>query len=205
MVGIHQRMLRKDAPRRSPGEALSLQTYMETPMAKNAKKLQALQIADRRRRVAGMCLQGHKQADIAAAVGVDMSTVSRDLKAIEEQWTRSALLDLHAAKVKELARIDAIEREAWEAWRRSQKSAERVRVEDGPLGAKRSKEVKGRDGTAEFLRAVQWCVEQRIRILGLERLSEQGESASVTALLNSLRDLRDLAQSATGFAAEETP
>ena len=61
----------------------------------------------RRATVAGLMLSGVRgQKQIAAAVGVDQSTISRDIKAIEADWKKQAVVDLDEAKTIDLRRID---------------------------------------------------------------------------------------------------
>ena len=108
-------------------------------------------------------LQGEYQADIAADLGVSQSTISADLKKLQRRWQASALVDLNAAKAQELAKIDNLEREYWEAWTRSCADAETV--------VKKAKEatqtIKGQAGDPRFLAGVQWCIERRCKLLGL--------------------------------------
>lgn len=175
-------------------------------MPSHAESVQDLSVAERRQRVAHLYLTRHTQVEIARTLGIGQTTVSRDLAAIEAAWGKAALLDMHAAKVRELERIDALEREAWEAWRRSQEQAVKSRVQqvnahvvvkpDGrevtvPERVTKMREAKGRDGSHEFLTRIQWCIDTRIRILGLDRPGETAEGATVKALLDSLADLRE--------------
>ncbi len=166
--------------------------------------------AERRARASEMYLAGLTEAEIAAVEGVHRSTISRDLARWEKALWSTAIADLHAAKMRELARIDAAEREYWEAWRRSQEQGRRERDEverprtsaaaeapaDGtseaaaPVKTKRTREWWSRDGDPAYLAGVMRCVDARIRLLGLDRLAEQGEGETVHALLSSLADLR---------------
>ena len=128
-------------------------------------------IAARRRDVALRYLKGDTQHEIAQAVGVNQSTISRDLKALREEWLAAAVEAVAQAKGRELARIDALEREYWAAWQRSmepQREQTQKAVEGGLQGRKeQSKVVKERVGDARYLAGVQWCIDQRCKILGL--------------------------------------
>lgn len=162
--------------------------------------------AERQRRVAALYLQSKTQGDIAAELGIGQATVSRDLHDIEEAWAKDTRTDLNAVKVRELTRIDAIEAEAWQAWFSSKRDGgfETTIIEGSRtpnrktgeltdvVGKKRNTVKKfSRDGNHYFLQVVQWCVEQRVRILGLDRLATNGEGEAVKALLDSLADLRE--------------
>jgi hypothetical protein len=142
----------------------------------------------RRERVAGLHLEGRSMSAIARELKVAVSTVSRDLDAIRAEWLESALCDFNARKAEELANIRHIWAEAWAAWRRSQKPADTVtrkeqpgpdpdapEPEDGEPApppvmrvVEELRRTEHRDGAAEFLRVLQWCVEQRCKILGLD-------------------------------------
>src|SRR5438094_9713480 len=97
-------------------------------------------IAERRKTVASLYLQGKFQAEIAQEVNVDRGTVSRDLKAIEAEWARSGVMDLNVAKARELARNDEVERHAWAGWLRSCKDAEMMEVTGTSKGGKGKQE-----------------------------------------------------------------
>src|SRR5262245_23564543 len=76
-------------------------------------------IFERRKRVAGMYLRGMSQWEIGRQLGVTQQCIAKDVQAIEKEWLESAVVDIDAARAKELARIDRLERVAWRAWRRS--------------------------------------------------------------------------------------
>jgi hypothetical protein len=111
-------------------------------------------IIDRRQRVAALYLRGRTQTSIAEELGCDQATVSRDLASLRGEWKESALRDFDEAKALELARVDALESEAWSAWEAGKKPA---------AGG------KGKDqGGAEYLRVVAWCIARRCAIFGLD-------------------------------------
>ena len=108
-----------------------------------------------RRRIADLYLRGWLQVDIAAEVGLSQSTVCQDLKALHKQWVASALVDIDIAKSKELAKIDVLERENWDAWQRSCEGA------------------KTKTGNPRFLQGIERCIERRCKILGLDAPRKQ--------------------------------
>jgi len=136
------------------------------------------QIARDRRRISDLYLQGWLQADIADTIGVSAPTVSRDLKALQADWLESALIDFNEAKARELAKVDRLEREYWQAWRRSCEDAETIRQEGSRRGEDGSKKLppvdkvvktsKGQAGDPRFLQGVQWCIDKRCKILGID-------------------------------------
>ena len=112
-----------------------------------------------RRIVAALYLRGMYQADIAARLnareGITYSltqpTISRDLTAIRRAWLASSVRDFEQQRAIELAKIDNLEIVYWEAWQRS--------------------------CDAKTLHGVQWCINRRCVLLGLDapaRLEHSG-------------------------------
>lgn len=140
----------------------------------------ALELAKRRAVVAEMYLARKRQWEIAEALGVDQGTVSRDLAEIRAGWQESSLRDFSAAMVEELARIDELERTYWEAWQRSCKDAERILKEKITIGGEEERTKirvvkEGQSGNPAFLAGIQWCIDKRIELIGLERLAAEVE------------------------------
>jgi DNA-binding CsgD family transcriptional regulator len=142
------------------------------------------QVLADRERVAALYLKGMTMVKIGDELGISTATVHRDLKAIQELWLRSSLLSFDAIKARELARIDEIEKEAWEAWKVSRGQHQRTQTkrvvgQDQPTRTNPTPRelpikteanvtrVDARDGNPEFLRTMQWAVEQRCKIFGL--------------------------------------
>ena len=64
----------------------------------------------RRREVARLYLGKATQEEIAQSLGVDQSTVSRDVAALMERWKESAALDVGTIRSRELAEVEEMER-----------------------------------------------------------------------------------------------
>lgn len=151
------------------------------PDGVNQKKVE---IAERRPKVAALYLAGKVQTEIAAELGVDQATVSRDLKALQKEWSEQALRDLDQAKAEQLAKIDRLEREYWDAWAASQgeqTATSKKLVRDGEKEkAEASTRVEVQPGDPRFLAGVQWCIEQRCKILGVNAAVEVKNSGEIT-------------------------
>jgi predicted transcriptional regulator len=153
---------------------------------KNRKN--ALQVrVDRRRRVAELYLRGLSQVEIAGQLGCSQPTVSNDLTSLRDEWLALAVMDFNERKAKELAKLDALERTAWEAWDRSCKDAETCheRTEAALMASAKEKTeakeqarlvivkriidktTKGQAGDPRFLERVAWCIEMRLKVVGL--------------------------------------
>jgi len=144
-----------------------------------------LKIAQRRARVAELYFARWPQWRIAAEVGVNPGTISRDLQALLQEWQASGLHDFDAAKAEELARINDLERLYREAWEESKRPKEskfqetttnkaklklyaKKQAKDAEALDKLKASVKteARDGNPAFLAGIQWCIDKRIEIWG---------------------------------------
>ena len=156
-------------------------------------------ILERRKRVAGMYLQGVSQWEIGRQLGVTQQCIAKDVQALEKEWLASAVVDIDAAKARELARIDRLERVAWRAWRRSCQRKEKAttrmekKLHEDAQQAKTvtSKATELRDGNPEYLKRVAWCISKRCELLRLnppQRL-EHGGSADLPPIQTEIVEL----------------
>ncbi len=129
-----------------------------------------LKVAERRRDVATMYLAGYKQVEIAVKWRVSQPQISYDLKWIHAEWVSAASAGMGEIKARELARIDALELEYWQAWRDSKREKVRGGQTKRETGRRASTETRidkeTREGDPRYLVGVQWCVEQRLKIFG---------------------------------------
>jgi hypothetical protein len=144
-------------------------------------------------------LRGLRQWEIGRQLGVSQQCIARDVAALEKEWLAAAVVDLDAAKAKELARIDRLEHVAWRAWQRSCQRKERASTrmekklnDDAPQGKTvTSKHTELRDGNAEYLKRVEWCITKRCELLKLnppQRL-EHGGSAEMPPIQTEMVEL----------------
>jgi len=123
--------------------------------------------------LASMYLEKRPMWEIANKLDTSTATCYRMLKEVKTDWIQDAVKDFSLRQAEELANIDNLEREYWDAWKRSQseQKSKRDEIEAGVL----SKTVKSRakrDGSSVFLSGIQWCIEQRCKILGLHAPKE---------------------------------
>ncbi len=98
-------------------------------------------------KVSMLYLAGKWQHEIAAACSVSRQQITYDIKQLNTRWKESQLANIDEKKAKELAKVDELERKYHGAWERS--------CCDDQVGDPR------------FLSGVQWCIEQRCKILNL--------------------------------------
>ena len=149
-------------------------------MGKGRKK--AEQLRDRKREAA-LYLKGYDQTEIAEELGITQGTVSRDLKALQEEWRKSTLVDVHEARTDVLAKIAVLYHTYWQGYKESKeekvttfqekttargankKDPQKPIISDEKSKAAAKKEQ--RIGDPRFLAGVQWCIEQWIKIYGI--------------------------------------
>lgn len=146
-------------------------------MANTGPKRTKLQRQLDRETVARLTLQGWSQLDIAQFLEIDQSTVSRDLKAIQQQWKESAIRDFDLDRQQELQRLSMLEKEYWKGWERSQQGKETSLTEKlatgkdeagNPLGrVKLATRTEQRIGEPAFLNGIQRVIDARCKLLGL--------------------------------------
>ena len=147
-----------------------------------------MEIIYRRHEVSRMYLEGIPQFKIAEKFGLSTGTIAQDLVHIRDQWKASTIVNFEEKLGVELAKIDHLEDEAWEAWQKSKESAEivhrrreyvrqnlkgkgrgRGKHKLVPIKVTAEKVAKGQVGDPRFLDQVKWCVEMRCRLLGLDK------------------------------------
>jgi hypothetical protein len=148
--------------------------------AKVGSKRTRLEINRDRRQTAEWYLKGWTQQQIADAISDDPERhytlsrvqISNDLAAIRKDWQASAVRNFDEAQAQELAKVDLLELEYWQAWERSCQDAEtrtrKQRLADEGEVKEITKVTKGQAGDKRFLDGVQWCIERRCKILGLD-------------------------------------
>jgi hypothetical protein len=138
-------------------------------------------IDDRRARVASYKVQGLSIRKIVAALAKDKcvnpdsgrpwntATIQSDLVHLTEVWKASALRDITQVKADELAKLDELEREAWQAWRRGiGRKQIRTTKTGGVDGGSVSLKTETLNGDPRFLALVLDCQQRRAKMLGLD-------------------------------------
>lgn len=131
---------------------------------------------------AKLYLQGKNHWEIQDAINesheyhLSRNQITYDIKDLHNRWRESALVSFDEAMAMELAKIDVLEQEYWQAWQRSvgthrevTKSTEQSGGDKEPW--KKSKAVireKELAGDPRFLEGVRWCIQKRMDIFGLE-------------------------------------
>jgi hypothetical protein len=125
-----------------------------------------LAILQRRQRVSDLYLQGRPLHAISDELHVPMTTLWRDLKAIQKDWRDSAVRNFDQQVEEELQKLELVEREAWEAWERSKKPAQEASARDHEPG-RGTKRIKSRHGDMRCLDVILKCSDARRELLNL--------------------------------------
>jgi len=121
--------------------------------------------------LASRYLRGEAQAVIAYDMKVSQQAVSDDLRTLRDRWRKATTMLLDEHKARELAKIDNLELTYWTAWQESRGEKSRTltrqtKREDTLTMAQVIKEQG--DGNPAFLVGVQWCIDRRCKLLGLD-------------------------------------
>jgi len=92
-------------------------------------------------RIEELYLAGYTHSAIALKIGVCRQQIGREIQKILGMWRDEMIADINEAKAKELKRVNALEREYMNLYRSK--------------------------GAPETLARVQWCIDKRCQILGL--------------------------------------
>jgi hypothetical protein len=140
-------------------------------MSKGRKGRCSDQIRKDRVEIARLYLKGWTQAEIGGQLGLSRQQVGYDLEAVRQGWLQSSLMDFNAKKAEELARIDQLEREYRDAWEKSKSGHETTTTEQTTTadGGRTRAAIRKEEehGDPRYLAGVQWCIEQRCKLLGL--------------------------------------
>ncbi len=126
--------------------------------------------------IASLYCQGWYQSKIVEHLAqhrpykVTQQTISNDLKAIKKKWLASSLRDFDEARATELAKIDTLEEVAWLEYQKSKEPVikrKTVRKIDGQTIEAQQEGQTGL-GDPKYLDTVKWCIDRRIKLLGLD-------------------------------------
>lgn len=144
-------------------------------MAGDAKRTKAQRLKDRER-IAHLRLFHRTQQQIAEELGVDTSTVCRELKIIEAEWKAAMLRDIDAIKAEELRKLDHYELETLTEWERSKQDYTKKLMEDtqggGRSGQGKTRKAKIETGVSygdpRYMSVLLGIQDRRAKILGMD-------------------------------------
>jgi len=133
--------------------------------------------------IEGLALKGATETQIADKLSemrpytLSRQQIGYDLRKLAKMWAAEAVANLDEHKALALAEVRHLQRTYWDAWERSCKDAETLRQEgSGEAPSKIVKTSKGQAGDPRFLTGVQWCIERRCKIIGVDAPTQQEHS-----------------------------
>lgn len=129
-------------------------------------------------------LKGWSQRRIAERLRLNQSQICNDLKVIQKRWKESTNLHIDEQKKEQLVKIDHLEKIYWQAYEKSLHKFKSVStkssISDEPvpemgtgdrpvasLPSEKTIRIETRNGDPRYLQGVEWCIEQRCKILNL--------------------------------------
>lgn len=141
---------------------------------KTGSRFTKTQREENRSILAARVLEGHTVPKIAADLGISVQQAYYDLKIVQERWRESASVNIDERMSVELVKLDKLEATYWEGYRRSceelTKKTQRKRM---GIGGKEQTDLvmvsEERIGDVRFLDGVARCIQQRCKLLGMEK------------------------------------
>jgi len=124
--------------------------------------------AVKRDEIGRLYLAKKTQTEIGGIVGLTQQSVSLHLKALRTRWLESADIDFSQARAEEVAKLDNLERLAYEEWALSTKPKTTITIEEA-LGVETKKQTRTeiQYGNPKFLDIIHKCVAKRCELLGV--------------------------------------
>jgi hypothetical protein len=152
---------------------------------------------------AELYLKGWFQWQIAEHISLNrpynitQGAISNDLRDLRQRWIDSALVSLDERQAEELARINQLERQYWEAWENSLRAEESELDETAERGDRHQIITRTSQGEPRYLQGIQWCIARRIEMFGLDapkKLDVRRANVNVDLNLETMSsdELRDL-------------
>jgi len=170
-------------------------------MRKNEKKRSEQVILYNRRTIARQYLKGRNQEDIAEMVNLTQATVSKEIDALKEQWVRSTEVDFAEAQGAALNKVDAMEQEALNQYKKSKRAKKTTTQKKQPAAMPDNENpevtsegeivapiiteyviveetIRKEEGTGDvkWYDQVMKCIDMRLKILGLYNQSSKEPS-----------------------------
>lgn len=140
-------------------------------------------IASRRVAVMRLYCAGKSMRDIGEKVGCSATTVHFDVRHCLQSFGRLTEQTTRKMIARELARLDTIEKECWEAWEKSKGESSKTRTRKKQRGNANEfeavNETTQRAGDPRYMKLILECIEKRARLL---RLCDSGDTTDPNEL-----------------------
>jgi hypothetical protein len=133
-----------------------------------APKRSKIQRERDRATIAELYLKGWTQAKIASYLELNQSQISRELSKVKARWQAESIQNYDLHVVEQLRRLAMLEAEFWAAWEQSRLPKESTSSQKRGSKIAVAKRTESRAGNPQFLQGVQWCIDRRCKLLGLD-------------------------------------
>jgi DNA-binding transcriptional ArsR family regulator len=145
--------------------------------------------------IADLYLKGNSIRKIAEIMGLSKSIVSSDLTKLYDKWKERTMRDIGEIKGRELAKLEKIETELWVLFEKSKDDSVRTMTKVSGSkstgkspSAERIETVQKNIGDAKILDSISKVVEQKCRLLGLEKIKVEVSGSIETEQLKKMSD-----------------
>lgn len=136
--------------------------------------------------ISGLYLRGYSIRQMVDAVNgkskrkTSIRTVHNDIQSLLTEYKEQRIVELEDAQRVELAKINEVEKTAWEAWETSKLKESKTEKDIGGEYARQETHITKEQtpGDPRFLQIIMNCVDKRCKILGLDApITIQGTGA----------------------------
>jgi hypothetical protein len=147
--------------------------------------------------IAELYCQGIPQQKIATTLSstrdytLSQPQIAYDIETLLERWKQQSNKPIDEHIAEELARVNNLERTYWNAWKKSCNSKQSTIKESINSGKaskiKASAKVEEMMGNPSFLTGVQWCINKRCELLGLDAQNKSDGSNNTQIIITGTR------------------
>ncbi len=126
----------------------------------------AIRAESRRSKIAEYMVRGcPSHTELSQEFGVSRACIGKDIAKIRKQWAMATVRSFDESQSLELRKLDALEREYWQAWDKSREPKTTTKTLKDGL---QETTVEQSPGNPRFLDGVLECVRSRCKLLGLD-------------------------------------
>ena len=115
-----------------------------------------------------------------------LSFVQNDIQFIIKEWKATAINNIDMLRAVEIEKINHLEETYWDAWEKSlqeKTSSTTERVEDITIRLTARVVKTDSEGNSSFLAGIQWCIDKRCKLLGLDAPVKNETKSDVRILI----------------------
>ena len=119
-------------------------------------------------RIAEWYVKGWSQYRMGQELGISKQSVNHQLKNLIKRWREDTALKIDDHKARELAKLNHVEKEYWEAWDKSKEASRTAKQRTDARGETKEIIQTEEVGDPRYLQGVMGCIDRRCKILGVD-------------------------------------